>query len=431
MRKAIVLGGYGLIGSACIGALRGAGFQIVGIGRSEKAARAADADVHWLIRDIPSVSTDEWREILADADVVVNASGALQDGARDDLEAIHVTAVSRIVDAAEGLPVRFVQISAAGVSAEASTEFFRSKARGDAIISSRASNWVILRPTLVLSPDAYGGTALLRTAASIPMVQPTILPKAQIQTVYIGDVADAVVDAALGKVPNRTVADLTETASRSFPELIAAIRRWQGRKAPAFSPRLPDVLLGISGGIADVLGHLGWRSPLRTTALKALREDIRGDPNTWISKGGRPSRSLDQTLAVLPATRQERLFARAYLALPLAIMTLCLFWCISGLIALLDIPGAMSVLLENSVPKVIAGLTVLGGAVADIFLGLAILWRPWTRLASLGMVAVSSVYLIGSAFFAPELWTDPLGPMIKVFPGMTLATIVWLLMEDR
>jgi hypothetical protein len=47
------------------------------------------------------------------------------------------------------------------------------------------------------------------------------------------------------------------------------------------------------------------------------------------------------------------------------------------------------------------------------------------------MMALSTAYLLGSLVVAPDLWADPLGPMLKVFPGLALAAMVWLLMEER
>ncbi len=431
MPKAIVLGGYGLIGFACMRALSSAGFDVTGIGRSKRSALAADPKADWIIRDIPTISTEDWQALLADADVVVNASGALQDGAKDDLVAIHVTAVQRLVAAAANVPVRIIQISAAGVTETASTAFFRTKEQGDEVISSQLTNWVILRPTLVLSPEAYGGTALLRGVAALPLIQPRVLPDAQIQTVYVGDVADAVLSAAQGMVPEGTVADLTEPEAQTFPELVAKVRRWQGWSDPVLRVPVPGFAISALGMAADLLGHLGWRSPLRTTALRVLSEGVRGDPGTWENSGGRPCRRLDQTLAAIPATRQERVFARAYFALPMAIGTLSVFWLLSGLITMIDPARAMALLTARGAATWIATVTVLGGAVADILLGLSILWRSWTKRAALGMILLSCGYLIGSIIAAPDLWADPLGPMVKVFPGMALAAVVWLLIEER
>jgi uncharacterized protein YbjT (DUF2867 family) len=431
MRNAVVLGGYGLIGSACMRALAAAGFAVTGIGRSERAAQAANPDAAWVIRDIPSISVEEWRRLLADVDVLVNAAGALQDGARDNLEAIHVTAVSRLVEAARDLPLRFVQISAAGVGPDASTKFMRSKARGDAIVAEQLRNWAILRPTLVLSPEAYGGTALLRGAAALPLILPRVLPNAQVQTVHIDDVAAAVVAAAQDKVPSGLIADLTAPDVQTFAALLDQMRTWQGFPPPRFRPAFPNALLHLTGWGADMLGHLGWRSPLRSTALRALSDGVRGDPSAWLAAGGRPCRSFAATLADLPATRQERLFARLYFGLPLAIATLAAFWCASGLITLIDPGRAMAVLSDRDIPAWISAPTVIGGALADILLGLLILWRPRARLAALGMIGLSVIYLAGSLLVARDLWLDPLGPMVKVLPGMMLAAMVALCLEER
>jgi uncharacterized protein YbjT (DUF2867 family) len=133
-RKAVVPGGCGLTGSACMRALARDGFAVTGIGRSWRSAQTSEASGRWVIRDIAAIFPDEWRSILRDAEVVVNAAGALQDGAADDLEAIHMRAVERLVAGCAGVPLRIVQISAAGVSAQASTAFFRTKAKGDDLL---------------------------------------------------------------------------------------------------------------------------------------------------------------------------------------------------------------------------------------------------------------------------------------------------------
>ena len=76
-------------------------------------------------------------------DVVINASGALQDGSRDHLEHIHHTAIAALVAAGEagGGLFRLIQISAPGAVAHATTEFMRSKARGDEAIKRSALGW--------------------------------------------------------------------------------------------------------------------------------------------------------------------------------------------------------------------------------------------------------------------------------------------------
>ena len=227
MKSVLVLGGYGLIGSACCRALNAAGWRVVGLGRSRRAAMATNPHQDWIFHDMRSLDAAAWQDILEGVDVVVNAAGALQDGPSDDLEAIHSTLLARLCSAARpGL--RLVQISAAGVSLDASTEFFRSKARGDQAIMSAACEWVILRPGLVLAPEAYGGTALLRGAAATPFILPDVLPDSLVQSVSIDDLTAAVVSAANGDIPSGTIADITEAQAHPLPELLHKIRAWQG-----------------------------------------------------------------------------------------------------------------------------------------------------------------------------------------------------------
>lgn len=430
MRKAIVLGGYGLIGAAVARALHGAGFAVTCVGRSAQAA-ARMPGFTWALRDIARTGAADWRKLFEGATVVVNASGILQDGAGDSLRAIHETAVAEVLEALAGTSTRLVQISAAGVSESSPTEFFRSKARGDARIMASGLDWVILRPVLVIGAEAYGGTALLRAAAALPLIEAQVFAQAPVQTVALDDLAMAVLAAAEGKIPSRSCADLTEAESRSFLATQRAFRAWQGFAPPRLRLALPRGLLRLIGRGADALGHLGWRSPLRTTALRSIEAGICGTPEAWLAAGGAPCRSLGETLAALPATVQERWFARMFFLLPLAIATLSLFWFLSGAITLAAPHRAAEVLSQRGMAPGLALGFALAGALADMALGIGIALRRYCVPAALGMVALSTAYLAGSVAFAPDLWADPLGPMLKVLPSMPLALIVALLGGNR
>lgn len=140
MPTALVLGGYGLIGSACCRALSRAGFRVLGLGRSPGAAMSADPEREWIFRDLATLDTAGWAGLLQGVDVVVNAAGALQDGPRDDLEAIHAEMPARLCAAAPpGL--RLVQISAVGVSAQEPMVLPRSCAARPPCPASCRSFW--------------------------------------------------------------------------------------------------------------------------------------------------------------------------------------------------------------------------------------------------------------------------------------------------
>ena len=132
----LVLGGYGLIGEAIVNRLVEAGHSVAGLGRDTRQASRRKSMVRWIDADIAALLTPEaWLPILADADAVINAAGALQDGSRDNLDTIHRASIEALSGACEQAEVRrLIQISAAGADLGASTAFMRTKAQGDAAV---------------------------------------------------------------------------------------------------------------------------------------------------------------------------------------------------------------------------------------------------------------------------------------------------------
>ncbi len=427
--RVAVFGGYGLIGSACIRALKTAGHDVIGIGRSARHAARTDPDISWIITDIGRTSVADWQRYLAGVDVVVNASGLLQGGA--ELRAIHVEALRNLTEALTGSETHLIHISAAGVSPNANTAFFRTKAEGDAILTDSPIHWTILRPTVVLAPQAYGGTALLRAAAAFPLVEPRIFPETPLQSIHIDDLTAAVLACVDGQMPTQQVYDLTEPDSHPFATVVRKLRQWQG--FPDWRVRLPVPVIAarLIGWASDVAGGFGWRSPFRTTALKVMQTGVSGDPTRWLENGGAPARSLDETLATLPSTTQERWFARLFLLLPVGILGLAIFWILTGLITLANPAAAVEVLTSRGFLEPFAQIATFGGTGLDLLLGIAILFRRSARLACLGMAALSLVYLILGTLTAPDLWMDPLGPFMKILPSILLPLFVAAILEDR
>lgn len=429
--KALVLGAYGLIGAATVRALRLDGFDVCGMGRSDIAAQRAAPDIDWIIADIATQSVDDWKGHLQGVEVVINASGALQDGARDNLQKIHEDAIAALCDAAKGLDLRFIQISAAGADMGATTEFMRSKARGDALLQKSDLDWTILRPALVIGQNAYGGTALLRGVAGLPAIGPRIFEDSPIQTIALTELAEAIVLCAKGNMPSRCIYELSESAQHSFGDTVDEMRSWLGFAPFLFRVPVPRPAIWLTSQMADAAGWLGWRSPLRSNAVKTLAGGVTADLAVWQNAGGPAFGSLRQTLGNMPATQQERWFARLFLMLPLSIVVLSVFWLLSGLIGFWQFQSAANVLTTRGFSTALAGGFVGLGSVADIALGLAVLFRPWARHACLAMVLLSLCYLAGASLFAADLWADPLGPMVKVLPSMALAIVACAMLEER
>lgn len=431
--RILVLGAYGLIGQEIARALGAAGYRVIGLGRSLRTGRRLLPTIGWVAADIGTLhSSEDWRKILDGIDVVVNASGALQRGARDNLRAVQEQAIIALIMACEEAGVgRFVQISAPGATEEASTEFLRSKARADARLKRSDMAWAILRPGLVIGATAYGGTALIRMLAGFPLIQPLVLGDKRIQTVALTDVADIVVRAVAGELPPGSDLDLVEAKPHALKDIVALFQQWLGAPPAWLRIALPLRLGYCIARVADGLGHLGWRSPLRTTALRVLEDEILGDPAQLRAILGRDLTNLDRILDAMPATLQERWFARLYLMLPVMIGTLAFFWLFSGLVALVDLNRTLATIPTGVLRPNVALAVVVGGSVADIALGLGILFRRTAKLACLGMAVLTVFYLLAGTVLTPDLWADPLGPFVKTLPAMVLALVTALVLEER
>lgn len=429
--RILVLGGYGLIGLAVVRRLLAEGHEVVGLGRSAALGRRLCPEARWIGADLRQLLTPEdWRPHLAGIEVVVNAAGVLQSGGRDDVALIQDKAIrALILTLTAGGPRRFVQISAPGVSARADTAFYRTKAKADEALKTSGLDYTILRPGLVFAPQSYGGTGLLRMLAAVPWVQPLTLAGARIQTVHVEDVATAVLSAVEGKAKG-VDADLVEPESHSLEEIVLGMRARLGFDAPKAVWRLPGGVGRLVGRGADLAGLLGWRSPLRTTAMRVLETDVAGDPSVWREQTGQEMRGFGETLRALPSTVQERVYARMTLLFPFLVLTLAAFWIASGIIGFLRLDQAAAVL-SDVMEEDCARLTVALGGIADIVIGAGLLLRRWFRPAAFAAVGLSLVYLMSASLLTPELWGDPLGPLVKVIPAMMLALVGAALKEER
>ena len=429
--RILVLGGYGLIGLSIVRTLLSENHTVTGLGRSVRKGKALAPKAKWLQADLATLTTPQmWAPIVKDIDIVINASGVLQDGVNDSVGKVQRDAINSCIRACEECGVaKFIQISAPGATIDSDTAFYRTKAEADEALKASTLQWVIFRPGLVLSPYAYGGTSLIRTLAAFPYIQPIVLADAKVQTVFIDDVSKAVSYAIHHDISGEDV-DLVSPDPMPLVDIVLAFRAWLGFSRPKSVLRLPYALGNVIAKFADIAGWFGWRSALRSTSLRVLSNNVSGDPKPWLVTAGVEVRSFQDALEATPSTIQERIYARAMLLFPILVLILSFFWLVSGIIGLANYRDAMSVFHANT-PGALQKLSVFGGSAIDILIGGCILFRPLTRVASFISVVIAVTYHIASVFFAPHLWGDPLGPMIKVFPVIALGLIVASLAEER
>jgi hypothetical protein len=325
---------------------------------------------------------------------------------------------------------RVVHFSAVGVDRETPSAFSRSKLRGDDALMARNLDWVVLRPAVVIGRAAFGGSALLRAVAALP-VMPSLPGTAPLQLVHLDDVIETVRFFLQPNAPSRVALEVVGPRRWTFDETARLFRRWlRWPRARAFA--VPAWAASLFYRLGDIANWLGWPTPVSSTAQQEMRRGAIGDPSRWREITGIVPRDIQAALMQEPASVQERWFARMYALKPLVFGVFALFWIVTGLISLG--PGydyGMDMLREGGLTGNFAVLTLIAGALADIIIGLAILYRPTSRYGLYAALIISIVYVIIGTVLVPRLWSDPLGPMLKIWPVLVLNLVALAILEDR
>lgn len=139
------------------------------------------------------------QNLMEGQDTVISLVGILHSsGGRPygrDFARAHVALPQAIARTAEAADIkRIVHVSALGAERTAPSEYLRSKADGEAAIRGGSVPWVIMRPSVVFGP----GDSFLNLFANLQHLFP-VMPlggaKARMQPVYVGDVAQCIVEA--------------------------------------------------------------------------------------------------------------------------------------------------------------------------------------------------------------------------------------------
>ncbi|TWH03949.1 putative NAD(P)-binding protein, partial [Pseudoxanthomonas taiwanensis J19] len=98
-------------------------------------------------------------------DVLVNAVGIFQAQAQQSFDAVHVKAVAALFGAAVQAGIgRLLHVSALGAELGGSTAYFDSKGRAEVLLRQLPAPVVIVRPSLVFSPQGASSRFFLGLA---------------------------------------------------------------------------------------------------------------------------------------------------------------------------------------------------------------------------------------------------------------------------
>ena len=425
--RVLILGATGFIGSALASRLAAAGVEVVSASRGRHPVTFR----HFAIDMTRADSPVDWFEALEGLDAVVNCAGIFQSGAGDSTQGVHVDGARALFSACEQRGVRrVIHLSAAGIEHETPSEFSRSKRAGEAALKACNLDWVILRPGVVIGRGAYGGSALIRGLAALPLL-PALPGTGPVQLAALEDLLDTIMFFLRPGASSRITLDIVSTKRWQIEEIVSAFRQWM-RWPPAKILNLPTWVARLLYLAGDAVHILGWRTPVTSTARREMARGATGDPASWREVTGIVPRELDEMLLRAPASVQERWFARLYILKPFVFGVFGMFWIVTGLISLG--PGyeyGMPLLREGGLSENFGMMTLVAGALADIIIGLAILYRPLSRYGLYAALIISLVYVVVGTALVPRLWADPLGPMLKIWPVLVLNLVALAIREDR
>lgn len=251
-----------------------------------------------------------------------------------------------------------------------------------------------------------------------------------LSVVQLDDVVETVMRLLVSRSPTPVAIDLVGPEPMRFEQVVARYRAWFGWP-PARTIRLPRLLVSTTFALGDIAGWLGWRPAMRSNALREMARGATGDPAPWQRRIGLEPATLDQALKARSSSVQERWFARLYLLKPIVFFVFAAFWLLTGFVSLGPGYAIGKALMIEGGAGALSGPSVIAGGLADLLIGLGILWRPTTRRALWAGLALTLFYVVAGSVLLPRLWEDPLGPMMKVWPILALNLVALAILEER
>jgi uncharacterized protein YbjT (DUF2867 family) len=425
--RILLLGASGFIGRYLLAHLAARGHEVVPAVRDPEALGIREPGPEPVLIDLNLDTTVEaWLPRLEGIDAVVNCAGILQGTRRQSIEAIHHTGPAALFAACERAGVRrVVQVSAVSATLAAGTDYALTKLAGDDDLRMRKLSWVVLRPSLVVAPGAYGGTALFRALAAFPFFIPVPGPGTMaFQPLWIEDLALLVARALETNALEGKSLDPVGPDEVGLAQLLIDLRAWLGfGRAPAW--QLPLGLVRVAAKLADFFG-----GPGNSTALRQMQHGNTSSFENFRVESGIEARGWREALARHPAQWQDRLHARLYFVRPLLRLALAALWigsAIAGTLAVEAWAGPVAKLLGLS--ETGASALLESACAFDFLLGVLVLirWRP-TALAFVQLATVVA-YTVLATLVIPGVWGDPFGAILKNVP--ILAAVVALAAMER
>lgn len=291
----LVIGGAGFIGRHIVNRLVASGVRVtVPVRRRSRAGHLITLPtidvVEANVNDDAALSG-----LVRGRDAVMNLVGILQ-GSRGDpygpqFKAAHVDLPRRIVQACERAGVqRLLHMSALGADAQGPSMYQRSKGDGEALVRASKLDWTVFQPSVVFGPEDRFLNTFAQLAVVAPVL-PVVRADARFQPVYVGDVADAFVNALDSKATHRKAYELVGPRIYTLRELVEFAARASGH---------PRIVVGLPAAVARAQARLMELAPGEPILSRDNLDSMKRD-NVASEQPYHPAKELGLTLHAMEA----------------------------------------------------------------------------------------------------------------------------------
>jgi nucleoside-diphosphate-sugar epimerase len=273
MKRVLVTGGTGFIGSALVPRLVQAGYIPRLLVRTSPLPTPGPP-IEVVVGDVTDVET--LRLALTDATAVIHMAAATSAGRLDPAVAyrVNVGAASALVEACPHTGVRLIVLSTQHVYLPAPGLYGRTKRMADRIFLESGAPVAILRPSLVYGPGSRGVFVRLATLVRKLPVIPVIGPgQWRMRPLFLDDLIDVILGVlARPDLVGRTY-DVGGPDLVTYDDFLSAICTAIGRRC-----RTLHLPLGVSFALAWTLERILPTPPLTTDNVRGAMRDAHCDP---------------------------------------------------------------------------------------------------------------------------------------------------------
>lgn len=230
-----IFGGAGFVGTQIVQLLARQGYRIrVAVRRPDLAGHVKPLGAVGQVMPIQANirNAESVRRAVHGASIVINLVGIGYQRGKQRFRAVHVQGARHVAEAAKAEGVeKLLHMSILGADPQSASVNARTRALGEEAVREVFPQAVIIRPSIIFG-TGDGFFNLMGTLARWFPVLPLIGGDTRFQPVYVGDVADAFVAAAEGRVKAGQVYELGGPEIETYRQLMQRVLRETHRRNP-------------------------------------------------------------------------------------------------------------------------------------------------------------------------------------------------------